>query len=270
MGTGAQHRLGAAFELAGQRLAKAAGIRKARHDQKGSDAPLQPGDRVCLRNRGLLGRNKIQDRWVAIPYRVEERMSPNSPLYRVHRFDGLGQARVVHRSTILDVKDMRIPNENTAKAPEEREQFWKHESDGHRESVSEGSSTPVNRWVIICNGNYHEEESPISPTPPVFHPTHLEGHNSLKEEESQTPIPTIDKSHQSDPTTALETRGDRQAQAEDVGWSGTQARSCLSVDSDSNGSSEPFLRQSRRKCFVKIKSRSERSRRSTSISMAGD
>ena len=57
---------------------------------------------------------------MAIPYRVEERMSPNSPLYRVHRFDGLGQARVVHRSAILDIKDMRVPNENTAKAPEER------------------------------------------------------------------------------------------------------------------------------------------------------
>ena len=141
---------------------------------------LQPGNRVFLRNRGILGRNKIQDKWVAIPYRVEERMSPNSPLYRVHRFDGLGQARVVHHSAILDVKDMRIPNENMAKAPEEREQLRKHESDGHGESVSEGSSTPVNRWMIIRNGNYHEEEPPISPAPPVFHPTHLKGHNSFE------------------------------------------------------------------------------------------
>ena len=111
---------------------------------------------------------------------------------------------------------------------QKREQLRKHESDGHGESVSEGSSTPVNRWMIIRNGNYHEEEPPISPAPPVFHPTHIEGHNSLKEEESPTPIPTIDKSHQSDPTTALGNRGDRQAQAEDVGWSGAQARTvCL-------------------------------------------
>ena len=196
---------------------------------------------VFHRNRGILGRNKIQDRWMAIPYRVEERMSPNSPLYRVHQFDDLGQARVVHRSAILDIKDMWVPNENTARAPEEREHLRKHESDGHGESVSEGSSTLVNRWMIIRNGNYHEEEPPICPAPPVFHPTHIEGHNSLKEEESPTSIPTIDKSHQSDPTTALENRGDRQAQAEDIGWSGAQARSCLSVDSDSNDS-EPFLR----------------------------
>ena len=52
---------------------------------------------------------------------------------------------MVHRSAILDIKDMRIPNKNTDKAPEEREQLRKHESDGYGESVSEGSSTPVNR-----------------------------------------------------------------------------------------------------------------------------
>ena len=61
-----QHRLQTAFDLAGQCLTKAAGIRMARHGQKGSDSPLQPGDRVVLRNR-VLGCNKIQDRWAAIP-----------------------------------------------------------------------------------------------------------------------------------------------------------------------------------------------------------
>ena len=59
-----KNRLDAAFELAGQRLAKAAGIRKDRHDRKGNDTPLKPDDRVFLINRCVLGRNKIQDRWV--------------------------------------------------------------------------------------------------------------------------------------------------------------------------------------------------------------
>ena len=95
---------------------------------------------------------------------------------------------------------------------------------GHGESVSEGSSSPVYRWMITRDGNYHEEEPPIPPASPMFHPTHFEGYNnSSKEEQSPTLIPTIDKSHQSDPTTALETRSDRQAPAEDVGWSCTQA-----------------------------------------------
>ena len=144
-----------------------------------------------------------------------------------------------------------------------------HQStDGHGESVSEGSSTPVNRWMIIRDGNYHDEEPPISPAPPVFHPTHLKGYNSSKEEESPTPIPTIDKSYLSDPITALETRSDWQAPTEDVGWNGAQASSCLSVDSDSDGTSKPVLKQSCQKCFVKIKSQSERYRQSTAISTA--
>ena len=63
---------------------------------------------------------------------------------------------------------------------------------------------PVNRWMIIRDGNYQEEEPPFSSAPPVFHPTHLEGYNSCsKEKESPTPIPTIDKSHQSDQTTVV-------------------------------------------------------------------
>ena len=77
-----KNRLQTALDLAGQRLAKAVGIRKARHGHKGSDFPLQPGDRVVLTNR-VIGRNQIQDRWAAIPYRIMERISPDSPLYRV-------------------------------------------------------------------------------------------------------------------------------------------------------------------------------------------
>ena len=54
---------------------------------------------------------------------------------------------MVHRSVILDIKDMRVHNENTDKAPEEREQLRKHETDGHGVSDSEGSPTPVNSWT---------------------------------------------------------------------------------------------------------------------------
>ena len=53
-----------------------------------------------------------------------------------------------------------------------------------------------------------------------------------------------------------------------MGWCDAQVRSCLSVDSDGDGTSGLVLRQSRLKRFVKIKSRSERSMRSTAISMA--
>ena len=148
-----KHRLDAAFELACQRLAKAAGIRKDRHDRKGNDAPRKPDDQVILRNRCVLGRNKILDRWVAIPYRDEERMSPESPLYRVQRVDGLGQPRIVHRSAILDLKDIRVPANTMVTAPEESQCTHDNVIDNHVKSTSEGSSTPVNRWMILRNVN---------------------------------------------------------------------------------------------------------------------
>jgi len=90
-------------------------------DRKGTDAPLKSGDRVFLRNKGVLGQNKIQDWWGAISYRVEERINPDSPLYRIHRVDGLGQARVVHRSAIPDVKDIQVTAENRVNAPDKSE-----------------------------------------------------------------------------------------------------------------------------------------------------
>ena len=74
------------------------------HDQKDADSPLQPGDRMVLGNT-VLGSNKIQDRWAAIPYRIMERISPDSPLYRVQRVDIVR----VNRTAMLHINDVRAP-----------------------------------------------------------------------------------------------------------------------------------------------------------------
>ena len=58
-----------AFDLAGQCLAKAAGIREDRHGQKGSDSPLHPGDRVVLRKLYFL--YAIRFRTNGRPYHTE-------------------------------------------------------------------------------------------------------------------------------------------------------------------------------------------------------
>ena len=111
-----------------------------------------------LRNR-VLGRNKIQDRWAAIPYRTTERISPDSPLYRVQRFDGQGQPKVVHRTAMLDINDVRAPAMDTVHTPLEPEAFRVGVAAGCKETTSEGSSTPVNRWVIVNSG----DESHVAP-----------------------------------------------------------------------------------------------------------
>ena len=266
-----KHRLDAAFELAGQRLAKAAGIRKYRHDRKGNDAPLKPDDRVFLRNRGVLGRNKIQDRWVAIPYRVEERMSPDSPLYRVQRVDGLGQPRIVHRSAILDVKDIRVPADNMVTAPEEGPCTHDNVMDNHAKFTSEGSSTPVNRWMILRHVNRPQMptvRAETLPLTPVIQDgalkeerpksceslKHAMDNNTLEEEQSPTLVrddaqgpPSID----SKPVRA-------------------PARSSPSVDSDGDSTSESDQRQSRRHRRVKTRSQHEHSGRTTARSTADD
>ena len=57
---------------------------------------------------------------MAISYRVE-RINPDNPLYRIHQLDDLGQARVVHRSAIPDVKDIQVTAENRVNAPDKSE-----------------------------------------------------------------------------------------------------------------------------------------------------
>ena len=266
-----KHRLDAAFELAGQRLAKAAGIRKYRHDRKGNDAPLKPDDRVFLRNRGVLGRNKIQDRWVAIPYRVEERMSPDSPLYRVQRVDGLGQPRIVHRSAILDVKDIRVPADNMVTAPEEGPCTHDNVMDNHAKFTSEGSSTPVNRWMILRHVNRPQMptvRAETLPLTPVIQDgalkeerpksceslKHAMDNNTLEEEQS----PTLVRDDAQGPP-SMESKPVR-----------APASRSPSVDSDGYSTSESDQRQSRRHRRVKTRSQHERSGRSTARSTADD
>ena len=58
-------------------------------------------------------------------------MSSESPLYRVQRVDGLGQPRIVHRSAILDVKDIRVPADNMVTAPEEGQCTHDNVMDNH-------------------------------------------------------------------------------------------------------------------------------------------
>ena len=129
-----------AFDLAGQCLAKAAGIREDRHGQKGSDSPLHPGDRVVLRNIFLVC-NKIQDKWEAIPYRIMERISTDSPLYRVQRIDGQGKPKVVHRTAMLDINDVRAPARDTVSTPPEPKALRAGVAAGCKETTSEGSSS---------------------------------------------------------------------------------------------------------------------------------
>ena len=85
-------------ELHHQRL-KDAVTRKNRHDNTARPPTLLVGTTVLLRNR-ISGRNKIQDVWSMIPYRVIGQVSKDNSAYLVERLSD-NKAEVVNRVNTL-------------------------------------------------------------------------------------------------------------------------------------------------------------------------
>ena len=75
--------------------------RRTRHDRLIGDCDLPIGARVFLRHHPP-GRNKIQDAWFPLPYRVISRPNPGGPVYEVEPLRGDGARRHVNRSELLD------------------------------------------------------------------------------------------------------------------------------------------------------------------------
>lgn len=59
--------------------------RREIHNKNTKEAPIKIGTRVLVRNR-VLGRNKIQDTWSSVPYKVIAR--PGENVYSIQLADG--------------------------------------------------------------------------------------------------------------------------------------------------------------------------------------
>lgn len=79
---------------------------------------LEPGDRVLLKNLGLKGKHKLENRWYDVPYVVVNKMT-NLPVYRVKQENGSGKLKTLHRDNLLPIGDLvRIPVlDNTENVP---------------------------------------------------------------------------------------------------------------------------------------------------------
>ena len=86
-----------------------------RRPAKGASLPLATGERVYLRQHGVLGRNKIQDVWHFTPYRVVLRQGTND-VYVVEPADGFGEQRTVNRATLR----LCVPGNNPTAAQTKR------------------------------------------------------------------------------------------------------------------------------------------------------
>ena len=95
-----QTRLRLAFEGATKHLQDAAQRRKARHDQRVKDAPLQDGQLVYLRDVGVRGRHKIQDIWSSVAYKVLRAPRDGGSVYTIAPVNDPNKVKHVHRSLL--------------------------------------------------------------------------------------------------------------------------------------------------------------------------
>lgn len=92
-------RLSEAIHSATINTEKNAQRRREIHNKNTKEAPVKIGTRVLVRNR-VLGRNKIQDTWSSVPYKVIAR--PGENVYSIQLADGSGPMRNVTRTELLD------------------------------------------------------------------------------------------------------------------------------------------------------------------------
>ena len=95
-----QERMRVAYDLAGQQMQRAVESRRRHWGPPSKDADLLTGELVYVRNRGVAGRNKIQDLWLPVPHRVVGRLGPDKPVYTVVPVDSSRVPRNVHRSEL--------------------------------------------------------------------------------------------------------------------------------------------------------------------------
>lgn len=109
-----------AYELATEAADKNHQRNKRAHDKMVKEQVLEEGDRVLLRNYGVPGKQKLKDKWRAMPYKVVGQM-PNLPVYQVKPERGNGVIKTVHRNHLLPIGYLvRLPEPESDLEPPRR------------------------------------------------------------------------------------------------------------------------------------------------------
>ena len=98
-------RLADAFAKASHNTEQEALRCKAHQEPKVNDHELSRGTCVYVRNRSVMGRNKIQDYWDSTPYQVVHRPDPKGPVYIVEPQQGRGPRKTLNRRDILEAPE---------------------------------------------------------------------------------------------------------------------------------------------------------------------
>ncbi|XP_029350188.1 uncharacterized protein LOC115036194 [Echeneis naucrates] len=91
-----------AYQLAVDAASKNHERNKRLYDMRVRNQILEKGDRVLVRNLGITGKHKLQDRWNSLPYVVLAQL-PNLPVYRVKPERGTGIVKTMHRDHLLPI-----------------------------------------------------------------------------------------------------------------------------------------------------------------------
>lgn len=91
-------KLAFAYSKAKEEINRSADDRKKRHDTGRSEEEMEIGDRVYVRNRGVKGRDKIQDKWKPEVFVITDR--PFHSVYTVKAENGDSGKRTVNRAEI--------------------------------------------------------------------------------------------------------------------------------------------------------------------------
>ena len=110
-----------AYDIARKASQERAARGKELRDKNLHPLPLEPGDRVLVKNtHPKPGPRKLQSYWDDTIYVVKKRLAPDMPVYEVSPEKGAGDSRVLHRNLLFPCEYLQTAERAEPKAPKER------------------------------------------------------------------------------------------------------------------------------------------------------
>ena len=126
-------RLETTCQVAQEAMKKAASRAKGNYDLRVRGAVPEEGDLVLIRLVGLTSKHKLADKWESETYRIVKKPDPEMPVYVVHRCDGTGNDRTLHRNMLFPLS---LPLSETLNEPAQTVATDEGESDITRKRVT--------------------------------------------------------------------------------------------------------------------------------------
>ncbi|XP_043993942.1 uncharacterized protein LOC122843338 [Gambusia affinis] len=206
-----------AYEMATEAANKLHLRNKKAYDRRVGFHHLEPGDKVLMKNLGLKGKHKLENRWCDIPYVVVEKM-PNLPVYKVKPQNGKGKFKTMHRDNLLPIGDyVRMPmvdnlpevHPNLPTRAQRRTTYKRHNND-HSVQVAPEESTessdfewelPHRPYRTYLEGILQEHNNRRAPQEPTVHESESESELESEPEpvssEDDRPCPSSSNSRMS-------------------------------------------------------------------------